>query len=197
MCSEVYSSGKGKRNDLKELIEAVKAGADYDEIFETYPEIIARYPRFVDEVLERSRVAKLAIEPFVPREGWQTDLAGILGGQPDRRTVLWYWDSLGGTGKSTFARGYKAEETYVVTGGKHADVYYAYRYQRIVIFDWSRDSEERFPYGLLETFKNGYFLNTKYVSRVTKFDIPHVVVFSNFQPDQTKLSADRWQIKEI
>lgn len=193
----VISKGPGKRTDLEALIANVKAGASYDDIFEEYPELIARYPRFVDEVLERQRNAELPDIPFVPRDGWQVDLAGILGGEPDGRAVLWYWDAVGETGKSTFASSFAQKDAYVVTGGKHADVYYAYRYQRIVIFDWARDSEERFPYGLLESFKNGYFLNTKYVSRTVRFQKPHVVVFANFHPDTSKLSHDRWQIKEI
>lgn len=194
------SKGKksqGKRTDLHSVMDDVKDGLTYDQIFEKYPDVVARYPRFVDEVLERCRTSNLAVSTFEPREGWQTDLVAILDAVPDRRSVLWYWDAAGGTGKSTFAGGYKPGETYVVTGGRHADVYYAYRYQRIVIFDWSRDSEERFPYGLLESFKNGYFLNTKYVSRTVRFEIPHVIVFSNFHPDMSKLSYDRWQIKDI
>ena len=34
-------------------------------------------------------------------------------------------------------------------------------------------------------------------SKRVKFSIPHVIVFSNFYPDKTKLSIDRWDIHKI
>lgn len=85
----------------------------------------------------------------------------------------------------------------MVTGGKNQDIYYAYNYEQVVIFDLPRAKEEYVPYDVMESFKNGYFLSTKYECKPVRFNPPHVIIFANFHPDMTKLSYDRWEIKEI
>ena len=45
--------------------------------------------------------------------------------------------------------------------------------------------------------KNGILYNTKYVSEMRVCDIPHVIVFSNGEPDRSKLSADRWDVDRL
>lgn len=121
----------------------------------------------------------------------------MLEGDPSPRKVHWRWERNGNTGKSYFALNYKPDETFVVTNGKHADVYYAYAGQRVVLFDWPRERLDTLSYGLLESFKNGYFLNTKYQSTPFRFPVPHVVVLANFPPDRSAMSDDRWDIVEI
>ena len=124
----------------------------------------------------------------------------VLNGEPSKRKVYWYWEPVGNTGKSYFSLNWSdagGRRGYVVTGGRHADILYAYEEEKVVFFDWARDSEDSFPYRVVEQFKNGYFLNTKYESCTRRFETPHVVVFANFGPDMSKLSMDRWEIKEI
>lgn len=185
----------GKRNDLKVFVDAVSNGLNRDDIIDEFPELLARYPRFVDAVFERKRVKELPTPDFRPREGWQQSLWTTCCTEPDPRAIIWYYDSTGNTGKSWFAN--SCPNAYVITGGKHADIFYAYKFEKVVIFDWPRDHEERFPYGVAESFKNGYFLSTKYEVKRVRFNVPHVIVFSNFYPDRSKLSQDRWEINEI
>lgn len=191
---------KGQRSDLKGFVTAVKEKkGDVTKrwILESHPEILAKYPRFVDTTI------RIYSEPepsaFSPRLGWQTNLYDILTGRPDGRQIYWYWERAGNTGKSTFALNFAhgGRRGYVVTGGRHADIFYAYSNEHYVFFDWPRDAEEAFPYRVLEAFKNGYFLNTKYESVPRRFPIPHVVVFANFEPELVKLSTDRWNVIEI
>ena len=185
----------GKRNDLKVFVQAVADGLCRDDCFDQFPEFLARYPRFVDSVFERRRIKQLVAPLFNPREGWQQTLWNTLVTVPDPRSILWHYDSAGNTGKSWFAN--SCPNAYVITGGKHADIFFAYQFEKIVIFDWPRDHEDRFPYGVAESFKNGYFLSTKYEVKRVRFEVPHVVVFSNFYPDRSKLSNDRWEIYEL
>ena len=63
-----------------------------------------------------------------------------------------------------------------------------------MIFDLSRTQEGFFNYSIIENFKNGYLFSPKYESCVKHFDVPHVIIFSNFEPEQAKLSEDRWDI---
>lgn len=48
----------------------------------------------------------------------------------------------------------------------------------------------------MESIKNGLICSCKYVSVTKSFVIPHVV-FANYEPDQSKMSADRWDIRPI
>jgi len=192
------TGGQGKRTDIAEFVNRAKQGRiERRELIETYGEILAKYPRFVSTV--QRHYSEPIPTPFLPRDNWQFGLSVILAGQPDRRKVYWYWESIGNTGKSYYALNWNNGRSfgYVVTGGRHSDIFYAYGNEPVVFFDWARDSEDAFPYKVVENFKNGYFLNTKYESHACRFDIPHVVVFANFSPDESKLSRDRWVIKNI
>jgi len=190
---------QGRRTDIVDFVRRAALGPITEqETIEEWGPILAKYPRFVSRV---TRFYQTPTRPlFVPRPGWQFELSLILNGEPHPRRVYWYQEAIGNVGKTYFGlnfvdcRGYGG---YVVTGGRHADIYYAYQNEKVVFFDWARDNEDAFPYRVVETFKNGYFLNTKYETNCHRFPIPHVVVFANFKPDESKLSADRWAIKNI
>jgi len=188
--------GQGKRTDIEEAKDMVKRGATDLEMYEEAPSIMAKYPRFVQgyrRALAESRVEKIQFEP---RYIWQRRLAEMLKEVPHPRRVIWRWENDGNVGKSYFAR-HALEESYYVTGGKHADIRYGYRYEPVIIFDWPRSNAEAFPYSLVEQFKNGAFFVEKYESRTIRFGIPHVVIFANFEPDKSQLSGDRWDIEKI
>lgn len=190
--------GQGTRNDIVDFVRRAKSGAITEgELIEDYGNILAKYPRFVSTV--RRHYSRPEPIPFCPRSGWQLDLTSDLLGIPDPRKVYWYWEAVGNSGKSYFALNFNngGRFGYVVTGGRHSDIYFAYKDETIVFFDWARDNEESFPYRVVENFKNGYFLNTKYETFPHRFAVPHVVVFANFPPDVSKLSNDRWIIKNI
>lgn len=202
--TQCYSEGtepiaRGTRTDLAEFRDAILAGASNWALLEQFPGELAKFPKFVhlvrNEQLSHNVLANLPV--FQPRLGWQFELCQRIEGVPNPRIVLWRWESTGNVGKSYFALHYKPSETFVVTGGKHADIHYAYGYQKYVIFDFPRYNQESFPYGLVEQFKNGYFLSSKYESVAKRFPVPHVVVFTNFAPDVSQMSLDRWDIVEI
>lgn len=186
-------SKAGKRSDLDEFMQAQPLTED--EIYEQFPSIIAKYPQFVRNVIRR-RLRPSPVE-WTPRTPWQCELLSYCYAPASPREVRWYNDPSGNSGKSYFCRNFGLGIGYVITGGKHADIYYAYAFQPYIFFDWPRCAEETFPYGVVESFKNGYFLSTKYESAPIKFNIPIVIVFANFYPDKTKLSDDRWDIINI
>jgi len=193
------TSDAGRRDDISDFRDAILDGASDWMLLQLFPTQMAKFPRFLHMV----RATKLSsdvlrnLAPFVPRDGWQHDLSIRLSQPPDTRQVHWRWEHVGNVGKSFFALNYEPGRTFVVTGGKHADIHFSYAYQPIVFFDWARCAQDSFPYGLVEQFKNGYFFSSKYESREKRFPIPHVVVFANFHPEVAQMSADRWDIVHI
>lgn len=140
---------------------------------------------------------------------WQQRLVDLLSGEPDDRTVHWYWDRVGGVGKTALAKYLivKPEYNAVYMNGKGADIKFfltthfakqdTNKDNLICIWDLSRTSEDFIPYGSIEALKNGLFFSGKYESTMAVFNSPHVVVFANYPPDQDKLSSDRWHIVEL
>lgn len=137
----------------------------------------------------------------------QQEIITITDEEPDDRTIVWVVDPEGGAGKTTLAKhlciNRPREVLYI--GGKSSDIKYGItqfldnpdNHLRIVIIDLTRSLEGFVSYEGLEAVKNGIFYNTKYESQMVVFDNPHVVVFANFAPDESKMSADRWNIIEV
>ena len=80
------------------------------------------------------------------------------------------------------------------TNAKSNDTKYAWGGQKIVFFDYSRSQEGHINYEVLEDLKDGIYLNAKYESQMEWWKSPHIVCFSNFAPDKSKLSWDRWDV---
>lgn len=157
----------------------------------------AKFPRFIHDYIRAVEEKSVVRENLITRDGWQTELHELLHGEADPRKVIWFVDEVGNSGKSYFATHYTDKLSYYVTGGRAADIYYGYQYEPVVFFDLARMKQEIVQYDVMESFKNGQFYSTKYECKNVKFNIPHVVVFSNFYPDLTKLSSDRWDVRVI
>lgn len=114
------------------------------------------------------------------------------------RVVTWYWDPTGGSGKSFLSDWLEVwRNAFVVTGGAYKDIAYRYNYQSYVVFDYARDQQDRFPYQLLEDWKNRRVHSDKYESTEKRPPKCKIIVFTNFEPDKSKLSADRWDIHKL
>ena len=80
---------------------------------------------------------------------------------------------------------------------KTADILYAFRGQRTAIFDFCRSQEDHLNNMAIESVKNACYFSSKYTAEQRVYSTPHVVVFSNFEPDRSKLSWDRWDIRKL
>jgi len=126
---------------------------------------------------------------------WQQDLIEIIKQEPDHRKIFWFYDEIGGKGKTNMAK-YLVDNhdaCYLNCGGA-GDIAYFYDGQPVVVFDYPRTLEGRISYDSIESLKNGILFSKKYESKVKRFDKPHVIVFANFEPDEERLSKDRWVI---
>lgn len=132
---------------------------------------------------------------------WQIDIEDMLHTEPDTRKVFWLWEPIGGIGKTTLCRylllKYK-KKINIFPSGKSADVAFAITEEtKMVIFDLPRTMEDHFNYNILEQIKNGLIWSPKYESNMKIIDIPHVIIFANWEPNTSALSQDRWVIRRL
>jgi len=139
-----------------------------------------------------------------PTRKWQIDILKLIEGIPHDRTINWFYDLVGGKGKTCLSKYLVVKRNACVVGGKSHDIKYGimkYKddngfYPNIVIFDIAR-SCNLVSYQAIEEVKNGLFYSGKYEGRQAVFNSPHVIIFSNCEPNYDKLSADRLSVVEI
>lgn len=187
--------GQGTRNDLiiaKSKILGKRRASEMffdDEIIST----VAKHTRWCRTIF--------ALKPTPPRAQPPTSflwklVEPIVNSEPDRRTIHWFWDNLGNVGKSEVATYITSNYEGVTVNGKRADIIHGYDNQPVVVFDLARD-EQFVSYAAMEAFKNGRDFSPKYESGFKWWPVPHVIVFSNFPPNLTKLSRDRFKITHL
>lgn len=136
---------------------------------------------------------------------WQRSLLRAIESEPDDRSIFWVIGQAGNQGKTKFAK-YLAHHHKVPFGayGKAGDLLNLVSKKQgahAYVFDLTRCKPADFGmvdlYATLESIKNGMFINLKYSTEEVIMMPPHVLVFSNHEPDIARLSADRWCIWEV
>lgn len=174
-------------------------GPSSPEIAREHPTVYLRYPRCVR--LFQNRAPAPVIRDGTPG-GWQEELETELDGEPDDRSILFYVDPDGGKGKSWFQQYYISkypEKAQVLSVGKRDDIaHYVDETKSIFFFNIPRGGMEFMQYTILEQIKDRMIFSPKYNSR-TKIlrSKTHVVVFCNEDPDHSKMTEDRYVIRNI
>jgi len=195
---------KGERTDIIDFQKSVQAGCYdittlADEHFTVFIHNNRAFKNYID--IKKQANAKIQMQEefnkdFQPRQ-WQQQALDLLDKQEDRE-VLWIVDELGGSGKTYLAKHLIITyDAFYCTNGKSQDVAFAYGNEEVVVFDYTRDYEAYVNYSIIEQFKNGIFFSSKYESTNKFFKPAKVIVFSNFMPNQEKLSSDRWKIYKL
>lgn len=189
---------KGQRSDLEAFKADVDDGLTYNQALRVHTKVVARYPKFAKEyvaLVAAEKAPKCEIAEFRP---WQQAIMDIVAQPPHDRHIHWVFDHDGGKGKTFLAKHLvSVHGAFYSTGGKSTDIIYSYSGQRIVIFDFVRETHDFVNYGAIESIKNGLMSSNKYESCQKFYPPPHVIVFANFQPADGKLSADRIQLMTI
>lgn len=192
------STGQGQRIDLESYRSDILRGASDEELLENHLTTVARFPKLASTIRRARSAASAAKITIANPTPWQQKAIDIANATPDIREVHWFVDLLGNSGKTHLCRHMINNfGAFYSVGGKHADVLYAYEGQSVVCFDFPRSAEEFVCYSVIEALKNGVVTISKYESRTFLFPVPTVLVFSNFEPDRSKLSADRWKVTNI
>lgn len=121
--------------------------------------------------------------------------------KPDERKIIFLVDRKGNQGKSWFARYYHhlhEDSSQIILPGKKLDMAYTVRHVRVFFLDCPRSKQGDFiQYDFLEELKNGAVFSGKYESKMKWLDTPHIVVLMNESPDMSKLSLDRYDIRNL
>lgn len=134
---------------------------------------------------------------------WQRQLLAELGQLPHRRKVIWYYDQEGGCGKTELCRHIIAnyENALYLASAAGKDLIHMVAKQKkdpkIIIMNLPRQAEGKFSYASVEAIKDGLLFSGKYEGSSRLFPRPHVVIFSNWYPDLTALTLDRWDIRVL
>lgn len=203
---------QGKRSDLDEVKVLVKEGKTYQEIVETHFGCAAKHHKFIKEqvAVQRhldGRSILLSEYEGVSWKPWQQGVLDVLAETPNRRKIHWIWEPLGNVGKSWLAKYVLlTQDALLLESGKKVDMAYIYAQKptKIVMIDLSRTSAPTDGkdylggvYSICENLKNGTLMSTKYESAAVQFQIPHVIVFANWEPDYTKWSRDRYLVTKL
>lgn len=144
------------------------------------------------------------IKDIIKEEGaleWQKQVIEMCKEEPDDRTINWIWERTGCVGKTKLCKHLCLEHEAILVGGAAKDVKCAIakmdKKPRIVLWNLARDMENYVSYEGMESVKDGLFFSPKFESGMCIFNCPHVFVFANFPPDESKLSADRWNVLEF
>jgi len=130
---------------------------------------------------------------------WQKQVETLCLEEPDDRTINWYWEPDGCTGKTSFCKYmYVKHKAGIFENGKKADIAFMIKEDiKIALFNLTRTNEDTFNYGALESIKDGLVMSGKYESCIKVFNSPHVFVFANFAPNLKAMSKDRWNVVNI
>jgi len=144
-----------------------------------------------------------AIKLITPDRPYQKKILDIIKGEPDDRKVYWFHEFSGGVGKSSLCKYLCAKhDALYIDEGKKADLINIIfnadmDKHNVIVIDVPRGNGNGVSYKAIEEIKNGMICNTKYETGMKLFNSPHLLIFSNYEPDRSKLSEDRWVVKEI
>lgn len=194
---------QGKRNDWESYRDWLKE-QDHrpteKEITEAHPSIWGRY--------RRNAIALAHMyHPITDMVGdtpnaWQSALRDQLLEEADDRKVLFVVDPDGGQGKSWFCRWMYCkypDQVQCIGMGKRDDMAHMIdSHKRIFLLNVPRGQMEYLSYPILEQIKDRMVSSPKYESEMkTMIHQPHMVVFSNEHPDESKMTEDRYVFFDV
>lgn len=200
-------SGQGKRKDIDRIIEWLDEfiadngrAPTVREIAQHQPIAMLRYRNF--HALATARAPEPSLAVVGDPTDWQSELLQYVDDPASDRSIRFYVDEEGGKGKSwiqdrMFSE--MPERVQLLSVGKIADIAYSIETDKdIFLFNVGRDCMQYVQYSILEALKDRRIYSSKYESRMKILqNRPHVIVFSNEMPDMSKLTLDRYDIKEL
>jgi len=184
---------------LRDWVAAQSPRPTIKDVWDVFPTLAARYRGAVLECIDKFGEKPQLVDGNLRL--WQHRLNEIVDRDPDDRRIVFVVDPEGNKGKSWLVSYWltKRDDTQFMSVGKRDDLAYSVDISTcLFVFDIPRGNMQFVQYGIFEQLKNRVVFSNKYASQ-TKIllNTPHVIVFSNEQPDMHALSADRYKIINI
>lgn len=136
---------------------------------------------------------------------WQQQVLDIVNGEKNSRIVNWVYDPKGNSGKSFLTKYIALNNICLIADGKKDNVFNQLNdlcnekdlEVGIIVLDIPRHNQEYLNYGMIEQLKDGLVYSGKYQGGMIFLDKPHVIVFSNSEPEYDKFTMDRWNIIHV
>lgn len=140
-----------------------------------------------------------------PDRPWQLEVLNLIENKTTNRKINWYWEPIGGAGKTTLCRWLVAKKDALYISGKATDCKYAVvsyketkkKWPKIVLWNIPRTHKDHISYDAVESIEDGLFFSGKYECASVIMNPPHVFIFANFQPNGWELSERKWNIVKI
>ena len=199
-------SAQGRRSDWDRYIDWVKDLGRLPtqrELCADFPGLFARYHRACYAIARNTLPPIDFVKDQAPRLGWQLTVCAIIEQEEaHQRRIHFVVDPEGGAGKSWVARwalSKHGDQTQVFRIGKRDDLAYAIdETKSVFLFDVPRGEMMYLQYSVLESLKDQIIFSPKYESASKHLmKCPNVIVFSNEEPDMTKLTEDRYNIIRV
>jgi hypothetical protein len=198
-----YATSQGRRTDIETYVgwlEGLDVVPTPDEICGAFPVLWVRYSRGMLDVA--NRLCPLPTVRVGEYRDWQVPLAEQLAQPCDNdRSIRFFVDPAGESGKSWFTQKFMSSnrDCQVLGVGSGNDLAHAIiETTRVFLFNVPRGGIQYLQYRVLESLKDRIVFSPKFQS-CTKIlrTLPHVVVFSNEEPNMTALTADRYDVVRL
>ncbi|AHC72281.1 master replication initiator protein [Pea yellow stunt virus] len=176
------------REVMEDMKNTGKRPIEYiEECCNTYDKSSGTLREYQGELRKKRAISEWELQ----RKPWMDEVERLMETK-DCRRIIWVYGPQGGEGKTSFAKHLvKTRDAFYTTGGKTADIAFAWDHQPIVLFDYPRSFEEYVNYGVMEQLKNGIIQSGKYQSVIKYCNYVEVIAFANFTPRSGMFSEDR------
>lgn len=136
---------------------------------------------------------------------WEKEIIEIVKSEPDDRKIYWYWGDTN-IGKTTFCKYLTIKYGAIALSGKCADMKNGIvEYMKtngntpvLILIPLPKTfNYDYISYDGIESVKDMYFYSGKYEGGMVCGNCPHVIIFANEPPDESKLASDRWVVRRL
>lgn len=159
-----------------------------------------------DAPIAHSKGIPKSVKLIKPDYDWEQEVLELIKEEPHDRLIFWYWSKEGNKGKTSFCKYLSVKHGAIALSGKSSDMKNGViQYKEtngllpelILIPIPKSFNTDYLNYEGIEAIKDMYFYSGKYEGGMVCGNPPHLFVFANEPPDTSKMSGDRWVIRNI